>query len=48
LTRSDLRRLNPVPRLSVLLKVGVLTDDHPGARALEAAYEQVFARATGE
>ena len=48
LTRSDLRRLDPVPRLSVLLKVGVLTDDHPGVRALEAAYERVFARATGE
>lgn len=48
LTRFDLCRLNPVPRLSVLLKVGVLTDDHPGVRALEAAYERAFARAAGE
>ncbi|NGZ02378.1 MAG: hypothetical protein CV090_04935 [Nitrospira sp. WS238] len=48
LTRFDLCRLNPVPRLSVLLKVGVLTDDHPDVRALEAAYERAFARAAGE
>ncbi|MBX3302453.1 MAG: hypothetical protein KF693_09580 [Nitrospira sp.] len=48
LTQSDLRRLNPAPRLEVLIEVGVLADDHPGVTALTASYDRVLARATGE
>lgn len=44
LTRFDLRRLDPTPRLTVLVEVGVLTDDHPSVTSLEAFYHQALAR----
>ena len=44
LTQSDLRRLNPAPRLAVLLDVGVLTSGHPGVVSLTAAYDRAVAR----
>jgi hypothetical protein len=47
LTQSDLRRLNPAPRLAVLIEVGVLTDDHPGVTALKVSYDRALARASG-
>lgn len=47
LTQSDLRRLNPAPRLTVLIEVGVLTDDHPGVTALKVSYDRALARAAG-
>ncbi|NJL17091.1 MAG: hypothetical protein HC938_07760 [Nitrospira sp.] len=34
LTQFDLRRLNPAPRLMVLIEIGVLTEDHPGVTSL--------------
>ena len=48
LTQSDLRRLNPAPRLAVLIDVGVLTDDHQGVTALMTSYNRVLTHAGGE
>lgn len=48
LTRFDLRRLNPGPRLAVLTQAGVLSDEHPGLISLKASYERALSRAGGE
>lgn len=48
LTRSGLRRLNPIPRLALLVDVGVLTDTHPGVVSLMASYNRVLACASDE
>lgn len=45
LDRPALVRLDPSPRLAVLIDVGVLPDDHAGAASLRAAYEQVLSNA---
>lgn len=44
LTHFDLRRLDPTPRLTVLVEVGVLTDDHPSVTSLQASYHRAVAR----
>jgi hypothetical protein len=43
LTQSGLCRLNPAPRLAVLIDVGVLAGDHPGVESLMAAYDRAVA-----
>ena len=48
LTQFGLRRLNPAPRLAVLIDAGVLTDDHQGVASLKASYTRVLAHAGGE
>ncbi|MBX3334972.1 MAG: hypothetical protein KF876_12670 [Nitrospira sp.] len=48
LSQSDFRRLNPAPRLEVLIEVGVLTDDHPGVMSLKASYDRALVRTAGE
>jgi hypothetical protein len=48
LTRSGLRRIDPTPRLAVLIDVGVLAVDHPGVVSLKASYNQALARAIAE
>ena len=48
LTQSGLRRLNPAPRLGVLVETGVLTDEHAGVKALRASYDELLARAPVE
>lgn len=48
LTQSGLRRLNPAPRLAVLIETQVLTDDHSGVTALRAAYKERLVRAPAE
>jgi hypothetical protein len=48
LAQSGLRRLNPTPRLAVLIETGVLTNDHPGVTALRSAYDERLARARAE
>jgi len=48
LTRSALRRLDPAPRLAVLIEIGVLADDHPGALSLVATFDRTVAHATSE
>ena len=48
LTRSALRRLDPAPRLAVLIETGVLPDDHRGVVSLKAAHDRAVAHATSE
>jgi hypothetical protein len=48
LTQSGLRRLNPAPRLAVLIDTGVLTDDHQGVTSLKAVFNRVLSHAGGE
>lgn len=43
LTQSRLRRLNPAPRLAVLIDVGVLADNHPSVESLTVAYDRAVA-----
>jgi len=43
LTASDLRRIDPKPRLAVLMDAGVLHRDHPGAISLITSFEQAMA-----
>ena len=42
LDRAALRRLDPTPRLAVLIGAGVLPADHAGAASLRAAYEKAL------
>jgi hypothetical protein len=48
LSRSGLRRIDPAPRLAVLVDIGVLAADHPGVVSLKASYERAVARANAE
>ncbi len=48
LTRSGLRRLDPTPRLEVLIETGVLAVGHPGVASLMTSYERAVSRATIE
>ncbi|MBM4138696.1 MAG: hypothetical protein FJ244_04350 [Nitrospira sp.] len=48
LTRSCLRRLDPTPRLAVLIDAGVLTNDHPGVTALMTGYERAVVHAPAQ
>lgn len=48
LTQSGLRRLNPAPRLAVLIDAGVLTDDHQSVTSLQASYNRLLTQAGGE
>jgi hypothetical protein len=43
---QTLRRLNPVPRLTLLSDVGIIPPDHPAVTALAKAFEQAFAEAS--
>jgi hypothetical protein len=48
LTRFSLRRLDPTPRLTVLIEAGVLTDKHPGVTSLKTAYDRAVAHAAAD
>jgi hypothetical protein len=48
LTPSDLRRLNPTPRMAVLIDAGVLTDDHQGVASLKASFNRLLSHAGSE
>jgi hypothetical protein len=48
LTRFCLRRLDPTPRLTVLVNTGVLTNEHPGVTSLKAAYDRAVTLTTSE
>lgn len=43
-----LARLDPLPRLAVLIEAGVLTPDHQGASSLRASFEKALALAASE
>jgi hypothetical protein len=42
---SALRRLDPTPRVRVLLESGILSPDHTAVAALQAAYERALSDA---
>ena len=44
-TRQALLRLDPGPRLAMLMEEGMLPADHAGARALLTGYQQALLRA---
>ncbi len=46
LTRSGLRRIDPTPRLAVLIDIGVLAVAHPGVVSLKVSYDRAMARAS--
>jgi hypothetical protein len=46
LSGETLRRLDPRPRLAVLLDAGVVSTDRPSAKALTETFEQVLASST--
>jgi hypothetical protein len=46
LDQACLRRLDPSPRLDVLINAGVLTTEHPSVRAVRVAFEQRLAEGT--
>lgn len=43
LERAELLRLDPRPRLDVLITAGVLTTDHPAMLSLSTAFEHMLA-----
>lgn len=43
LDRAGLLRLDPRPRLEVLITAGVLLDNHPAVTTLRTAFEQMLA-----
>jgi hypothetical protein len=45
-TRQSLRRLDPNPRLAILIECGVLTDEQQSVAALRTSFEQAVSRAT--
>lgn len=45
LSRQDLRRLDPMPRLAVLIEHGVLPGDHQAVTTLRASFEAALQRA---
>jgi hypothetical protein len=46
LTRQALRRIDPHPRLAVLIECGLLTDEQQAVTALRTSYERAVAAAT--
>ena len=45
LTQAALRRIDPAPRVAVLLEAGVLQVDQPSVRGIEQAFSQALAQA---
>jgi hypothetical protein len=46
LTKQGLRRIDPHPRLAILIECGVLTDEQKAVAALRTSFEQAVAAAT--
>ena len=46
LNKPALRRIDPAPRVALLLQHGVLAQNHEGVQALLADFEQAMSRAT--
>lgn len=46
LTRQALRRIDPCPRLALLIECGVLTGDQPVVTALRQSFERAVVAAT--
>jgi hypothetical protein len=45
-SRQVLRRIDPRPRIAVLVQAGVLVPDHPSIMALTTTFDEACARAT--
>jgi hypothetical protein len=45
-TRQALRRIDPNPRVAILIECGVLTGEQQAVTALRTSFERVFAAAT--
>lgn len=45
LTKQALRRINPEPRLALLIETGIITSSHPFVLALVSNFEQALDRA---
>jgi len=43
---ATLRRLDPDPRMDVLIAAGIMAGDHPSVGALRAKFEQVLSQAS--
>jgi len=48
LSRQALARLDPSPRLEVLIEANVLTPDHQAVSSLQASFEKALAQAASE
>lgn len=46
LSAQSLRRLDPSPRLAVLIQAGILPADHPAVIALEITFQQALTAAS--
>jgi len=46
LTRQSLKRIDPAPRIAVLIDAGIVRADHPAVTALQVNFEQAFAHAS--
>jgi hypothetical protein len=46
LDQTSVRRLDPSPRLDVLIDAGVLTTEHPSVHAVRAAFERRLTEST--
>lgn len=45
LTQAALRRIDPAPRLAVLIESGVLPPDHPSVASLQSTFSRTLAEA---
>jgi hypothetical protein len=45
MTKQELLRINPLPRLMVLIEAGVLTNDNVAVTSLQASFDAAFQRA---
>ena len=48
LSRQSLARLDPSPRLNILIEAGVLNPDHQGVSSLREGFEKALAQAVSE
>ena len=44
-TKQALKRIDPMPRIAVLIHAGVVSSDHPAVMALKTSFEMAFTRA---
>jgi hypothetical protein len=45
LTRQALKRIDPMPRVAVLIHAGIVSSEHPIVTALKTSFEQALTRA---
>lgn len=48
LTKQALKRIDPSPRVAVLIESGVLTSDHPAVAKLQTTFDETMAHAAVE